>query len=67
MARTDDERKVRLRPPKPRRPSDERVVWSSGFKLLMHYARSTRKARNRGTSGGKGETRVRTCSVAPSG
>ena len=56
MARTDDERKVRLRPPKPRRPRDERVAWSSGFKLLMYYARSSRKARNRGTSGGKSAT-----------
>src|SRR3984957_14163700 len=53
MARTDDERKVRLRPTKPRRPTDERIAWSSGYKLLMHYARSSRKARNRGTSGGK--------------
>src|SRR5271155_4091103 len=53
MARTDDERKVRLRPPKPRRKTDERIAWSSGFKLLMHYARSSRKARNRGTAGGK--------------
>ena len=53
MARTDDERKVRLRPTKPRRPPDERIAWSSGYKLLMHYARSSRKARNRGTSGGK--------------
>jgi len=56
MARTDDERRVRLRLPKPRRPTDERIAWSSGFKLLMHYARSTRKARNRGTSGGKGRS-----------
>src|SRR5579871_501158 len=54
MAITDDERKVRLRPPKPRRSKDERISGSSGFKLLMHYARSTRKARNRGTYGGKG-------------
>src|SRR5271167_1503519 len=54
MARTDEERKVRLRPPKPRRPRDEHVAWSSGFKLLMHYARSTRKAGNRGTDSGKG-------------
>jgi type IV secretory pathway VirD2 relaxase len=53
MARTDDERKIRLRPPKARRPRDERIAWSSGFKLLMYYARSSRKARNRGTSGGK--------------
>jgi type IV secretory pathway VirD2 relaxase len=56
MARTDDERKVRLRPPKPRRPRDERIAWSSGFKLLMNYARSSRKVRNRGTSGGKGRS-----------
>src|SRR5271156_1017954 len=53
MARTDDERKVRPRPPKPRRPTDERIAWSSGFKLLMHYARSSRKVRHRVTSGGK--------------
>ena len=66
MARTDDEPKIRLRPPKPRRPRDERIGWSSGFKLLMHYARSTRKARNRGTLGGKrGNTRpyLQRCAV----
>src|SRR5271170_4440901 len=56
MARTDDERKTRLRPPKPRRPTDERIAWSSGFKLLMRYARSSRKVRNRGTFGGKGRS-----------
>ena len=53
MARTDDEPKVRLRPRKPRRPRDEGVAWSSGFKLLMHYARGSRKVRNRGAPGGK--------------
>ncbi len=46
--------RIRLRPPKSRRQRDERVAWSSGFKLLLHYARGTRKARNRGTFGGKG-------------
>src|SRR5580700_1318464 len=56
MGRTDEERKVRLRPQKPRRPGNERVAWSSGFKLLMHYARSTRKAGNCGTYGGKGRS-----------
>jgi len=56
MPRTDDEPKIRLRPPKPRRPSDKRIGWSSGFKLLMHYARTSRKARNRGTFGGKGRS-----------
>jgi type IV secretory pathway VirD2 relaxase len=53
VGRTDEERKVRLRPQKPSRPRDERVAWSSGFKLLMHYARNTRKAGNRGTYGGE--------------
>src|SRR5580693_2918357 len=53
MARTDDERKTKLRPPKPLRPTDERIAWSSGFKLLMYYARSSRKVRNRGTPAGK--------------
>src|SRR5579863_5776 len=52
MARTDDER-IRLRPPKTRRPTDERIAWSSGLKLLMHYARGSRKVRNRGAPGGK--------------
>jgi len=55
MARTDGERKTRLRPPKPRAPRNERAAWSSGFKLLMHYARMSRKTGNRGTAGkGKG-------------
>jgi excisionase family DNA binding protein len=31
------------------------MAWSSGFKLLMHYARSTRKAGNRGTTAEKDE------------
>src|SRR3984957_268222 len=56
MARTDHERKVRLRAPKPRRPPYERIAWSSGFKLLMHYDRSSRKASTRSTSGGKGRS-----------
>jgi type IV secretory pathway VirD2 relaxase len=66
MARTDDERMTRLRPPKPRHPTDERIAWSSGFKLLMYYARSSRKVRNRGASGGKmGSTRpyLQRCAV----
>jgi type IV secretory pathway VirD2 relaxase len=56
MGRTDEERKVRLRPQKLRHQRDERVAWSSGFKLLMHYARSTGKAGNRSTYGGKGRS-----------
>ncbi len=53
MSRTDDGREFRLRPPKPRVTRHEGAAWSSGFKLLMHYARSSRKAGNRG-AGGKG-------------
>jgi len=52
MARTEDERRFRLRPAKPRRSSTERISWSSGYKLLMYYARSSRKASNRSPSGG---------------
>jgi type IV secretory pathway VirD2 relaxase len=54
MARTDDEREFRLRPTKPRVARNEGAAWSNGFKLLMHYARSSRKTSNRG-AGGKGK------------
>lgn len=56
MARIDEEREVRLRPRKPRLIRSERAGWSSGFKLLMHYARNGRKTRNRNAHGGKGRT-----------
>ena len=55
MARTDDDREFRLRPPKPRVTRNEGAAWSNGFKLLMHYARSSRKTGNR-APGGKGKT-----------
>ena len=55
MARTDDEREFRLRPAKPRVARHEGAAWSKGFKLLMHYARSSRKTSNRG-AGGKGKS-----------
>jgi hypothetical protein len=54
MARTDDEREFRLRPPKPRVTRHEGAAWSNGFKLIMHYARSSRKTGNR-APGGKGK------------
>jgi type IV secretory pathway VirD2 relaxase len=54
MARTDDDRELRLRPPKPRVTRNEGAAWSNGFKLLMHYARSSRKTGNR-ARGGKGK------------
>lgn len=53
MARTDDERDVRLRPRKPRVRRNEAAAWSSGFRLLMHFARTSRKATNRAATGGK--------------
>ena len=54
MARTDDDREFRLRPSKPRVTRNEGAAWSNGFKLLMQYARSSRKAGIRG-AGGKGK------------
>jgi type IV secretory pathway VirD2 relaxase len=54
MAQTDEERGFRLRPPKPHVPRNEGAAWSSGFRLLMYYARSSRKAGNR-APGGKGK------------
>ncbi len=54
MARTDDEREFRLRPPKPRVTRNEGAAWSNGFRLIMHYARSSRKTGNR-APGGKGK------------
>jgi hypothetical protein len=51
MARTDDEREFRLRPPKPRVTRNEGAAWSNGFKLIMHYARSSRKTSNRARGG----------------
>jgi hypothetical protein len=51
MARTDDEREIRLRPPKPCVTRNEGAAWSHGFKLLMHYARSSRMKANRAPSG----------------
>ena len=53
MARTDDEREIRLRPPKPRVRENDSAAWSSGFRLLMHYARTSRKTTNRAAAGGK--------------
>ena len=53
MARTDDEREIRLRPAKPRLRRNEGAAWSSGFRLLMHYARTSRNSGNRAAAGGK--------------
>lgn len=55
MARVDEEKEFRLRPPKPSIARNEGAAWSHGFKLLMHYARSSRMKGNRAQSG-KGKT-----------
>ena len=56
MARTEEEQEFRLRPRKPRLSRNERAGWSSGFKLLMHYARSTSKRAIRRAHAGKERT-----------
>jgi type IV secretory pathway VirD2 relaxase len=52
MSRKDDERPVRLRPRKPTvaRGRNEGTAWAIGYKLLMHYARMSRKS-SRGRTG----------------
>lgn len=49
-----DEREFRLRPQKPKAKRSERPqrTWASGFKIVMHYARSSRRLHARGTAGG---------------
>jgi hypothetical protein len=42
----DDERKFRLRPPKPPARS-ERAAWASAYKTLMHHARVSRRQMRR--------------------
>jgi hypothetical protein len=49
-----DEREFRLRPQKPKAKRSERPerTWASGFKIVMHYARSSRRLNAKGTTGG---------------
>lgn len=53
MQPTDEEREFRLRPRKPGLSRNEHAGWSSGFRLLMRYARSTSKRRIRRAYAGK--------------
>lgn len=53
MARTDEDREIRLRPRKPRISENEGAAWSNGFKLLMRCARSSRNKSNRANADGK--------------
>jgi len=52
---TDEEREFRLRPPKPPVASSrsERIAWSSGYKMLMHFARQSRAASRQGFTNGR--------------
>lgn len=49
-----DEREFRLRPQKPKAKRSERPerTWAAGFKIVMHYARSSRRMHSKGTAGG---------------
>ena len=62
----DDDRPIRIGPRKPYAPRRDAVAWTSGFRLLIHYARSGRKAnREAGFSRGAGAIRPRSqrCAV----
>ncbi len=52
MSKSNDEREFRLRPRKPHvsNGGGEIVKWTSGFKMLMHYARQSSRRLSRGTS-----------------
>jgi hypothetical protein len=63
MERTEKQREFRLRPRKPRVSRNERAGWSSGFRLLMHHARSTSKRGIRGAYAGKQRAYTQRCAV----
>ena len=64
MARNDDEREFRLRPAKPRARRED-AAWATGFKLLTHYARTSRNAAGHGSGArwGLGRTHNQRCAV----
>jgi type IV secretory pathway VirD2 relaxase len=66
MILSDDDRPIRIRPRKARVPRHEAVAWTSGFRLLMHYARNHRKM-SRGTGAAArpqaGHPRSQRCAV----
>lgn len=44
MILSDDDRPIRIRPHKPRVARREDAAWAGAYRLLMHYARGSRKA-----------------------
>jgi len=66
MILNDDDRPIRIRPRKPPVARREVAAWASGYRLLMHYARGSRKAgRNAGAQRvtGAGRPRSQRCAV----
>ncbi len=66
MILNDDDRPIRIRPRKPPVARREVAAWASGYRLLMHYARGSRKAgRNAGAQRvtGSGRPHSQRCAV----
>ena len=66
MILNDDDRPIRIRPRKPPVARREVAAWASGYRLLMHYARGSRKAgRNAGAQRvtGAGRPHSQRCAV----
>src|SRR5580693_9027599 len=58
MILTNDDRPIRIRPRKPPAERREGAAWAAGYRLLMHFARASRKVvRNAGTQRGIGASR----------
>ena len=64
MILSDDDRPIRIRPRKPPVVRREGASWSGAYRLLMHYARASRKLRG-GASGKAGPVRphIQRCAV----
>jgi len=66
MILNDDDRPIRIRPRKPPVARREGTAWAGGYRLLMHYARTSRKAgRNAGAqrATGAGRPHSQRCAV----
>src|ERR1700733_14737557 len=66
MILNDDDRPIRIRPRKPPVARREGAAWASGYRLLMHYARGSRKSgRNAGAqrATGAGRPNSQRCAV----
>src|SRR5215472_16731400 len=66
MILSDDDRPIRIRPRKPPLVRREGASWSGAYRLLMHFARASRKSRRAaGGSGKSGPVRphIQRCAV----